>query len=220
MVTVEELHVLLRRGIPDDTVVKHDREFIRNLAYSLQYIDHLVGQIEQGVLRDTLHSQTCKSIVVIGMGIVEALLWFVLNRAGRAATTKWEEIHKTTGEPFDKLGRRTRIDTIVMVELAAPRAEQMTLDAMVKRAEAHKLLGLEGHAVYGHLKHLRRLRNRIHIHDVQGEGDTDWRSFDGREAGMLLNALSAILTAPLFDPAPHHLELLRFLSPDRVVRRE
>lgn len=219
VVDVEALHVYLGRGLRDDGAIAHLRAYVRNVAYSLQYIDYLLGELEHGDLRQTLHSQACKSVVVVGMGVIEALLWYFLRQAGAASATQWEVVKNVTGPVFTDGGQEQRIVNVIERRLPAPVLEEMTLDAMVKRAEARSILGSLDHAVYGHLRTLRKLRNRVHIHSVQDDADTDWFSFTGREVGLLLNALRSILSLQMFSPTPDRLELLSFLDPQRVERR-
>lgn len=216
---VEALHVYLGRGLRDDGTIAHHRAYVRNVAYSLQYVDYLLGELEHGDLRLTLHSQACKSVIVVGMGVVEALLWYFLRQAGAASTSQWEVAQKLTSPVFSHGGQEQRIINVIERKLPAPVLEEMTLDAMVKRAEARSILGSLDHAVYGHLRTLRKLRNRVHIHSVQDDADTDWFSFTGREVGLLLNALRSILSLQMFSPTPDRLELLSFLDPRRVERR-
>ena len=219
LVDVHELFLLLRRAVPDATVVKHDRAFIHNIAYALQYIDHLLATLDDSALRKTIHSQTCKSIVLAGMGVVEALLWYVVKKAGHANSSNWRECFKQAGTPVSRFGTKLRIDTILLEEVNPPIAEEMTLDTLMKKVESRKLLGISDSKVYGTLKSLRQLRNRIHIHDVETTDDTDWYKFTGREVVMLLNSLNAIFATNLFSPEPHHQELLKFLDPARVERK-
>ncbi|WEJ99483.1 MAG: hypothetical protein P0Y59_21635 [Candidatus Sphingomonas phytovorans] len=219
LVDVPELFLFLRRAVPDATVVTHDRAFINNIAFALQYLDHLLQTIAAPDVRITIHSQTCKSIVMCGMGIVEAILWFGVKKAGQANTSSWQESSKQTGTPFDRFGKRLRIDSILMEEVSPPQHEEMTLDTLIKKVESRGLLGLSDHRVYGTLKALRQLRNRVHIHDVGTADDTDWYKFTGREVVMLLNCLNAIFSTNLFNPEPHHIDLLSFLDPVRVERK-
>jgi hypothetical protein len=219
VVDVEVLHLYLTRGLVAHSALSHHRAYVRNIAYSLQYIDHLLDELGRADLRRTLHSQTCKAVVVVGMGVVEAILWYLLLTTGQAHTKKWTEIKKLETPAFDQSGHKLRIVNVVEQELNPPQLDEMTLDTMVKRAEKRALLGSLEHAVYGHLKTLRQLRNRVHIHSVQHDADTDWFSFTGREVALLLNALRSILSLTLFQPTPDHLELLSFLDTDRVERR-
>lgn len=219
LVDVPELFLFLRRAVPDATVVTHDRAFINNIAFALQYIDHLLHTLADPGLRVTIHSQTCKSIVMCGMGIIEAVLWFVVKRSGQAKTSSWREVSLQKGVPTSQLGRRIRIDTVLLEEVSPPLQNEMTLDTLIKKVESKSLLGLSNHKVYGTLKSLRQLRNRVHIHDVETADDTDWYKFTGKEVVMLLNSLNEIFTTSLFNPEPHHLDLLAFLDPARVERR-
>lgn len=218
LVDVHELFLFLRRAVPDASVVTHDRASINNLAYTLQYIDHLLDTISNPELRITIHSQTCKSIVLAGAGIVEAVLWYVIKKAGLGNVANWRETARQTGQPFDRFGTKIRIDNILFEKVSPPTPEEMSLDTLIKKVEAKSLLGLE-HKVYGTLKAMRQLRNRVHIHNVDTVDDTDWYKFTGREVVMLLNALNDIFTSSLFNPLPHHRELLAFLNPARVERR-
>ncbi|MGU3387840.1 hypothetical protein ACLBYG_25300 [Methylobacterium sp. D53M] len=218
-VDVDALFVYLNRGLPAHAALQHHRPYVRNIAYSLQYIDHLLGVLEHGDVTRTLHSQTCKSIVVVGMGVVEAILWYLLLTTGGARTRSWKSIKDIASPEFAHGGQTLRIVNMVEEKLVQPEIEEMTLDAMVKRTEKRQLLGQLDHAVYGHLKVLRQLRNRVHIHAVKHATDTDWQSFTGREVKLLLDALVSILGLPLFQPTPERRDFMKFLDSGRVERR-
>jgi hypothetical protein len=216
LVDAHQLFMFLRRAVHDASIVTHDREFIYNIVYALQYIDHLLATLADA--RPTIHSQTCKSIILLGMGVVEAVLWYVVKSAGQANVAQWREVARQNGNALERFETTIRIETVLYVKASPPVAEEMTLDTLIKKVESKSLLGLE-HKIYGALKSLRQLRNRIHIHDVGEKDDTDWYKFTGREVVMLLTALSEIFSTSLFAPESYHEDLLRFLDPSRVERR-
>lgn len=91
-----------------------------------------------------------------------------------------------------------RIDTEIFRKLETPELESMTFDAMCKRVEKRELVKLKSEDFYQHLPYLRRLRNRIHIHGIEGLRDTDWITFNRKEIDLVKNVLYAFLQSSLF----------------------
>lgn len=67
----------LGRGVPKDGTLRHRYAFISNIGYNLQYLQFLDYQIEEIPLHATVYTQTLKSFVITGMGIVEAICWYL-----------------------------------------------------------------------------------------------------------------------------------------------
>jgi hypothetical protein len=95
--------------------------------------------------------------------------------------------------------------------LAEPVDGEMSFDAMCKKAESKKLLGV-GTDVYKILNHLRKLRNKVHLQIVEGKFESDWHSFSTEKATLMKQALYGVLTSSLFTPSLKEVAVIDFLS--------
>ena len=93
-----------------------------------------------------------------------------------------------------------------------PQPVDMTLDAMAKKAESLKLLG-KGPEIYKKLSYLRKLRNRVHIHAITSDQDTDWWKINRSEVDTLRLVLYSFLTSSLFKPSKEEKDMFSFLRP-------
>lgn len=213
---VDSIHAFLRRGMPmTENPLKYDKAYVRNIAYNLQYLEYLSRAFELHLantepLHVTVYALTCKTFVVTGMGVVEAILWYLLKRSDQQARSEWTTVAETASA-FTEKGRQFKVVTTVKRKLDAPEDVEMGLDQMSRRVEKKKLLGVDGQ-VYKDLNHLRKLRNRVHIHDVQHDKDTDWWSFSSKEVKLMKGVLNSIFRSELFHPEAEHEEFLAYLQ--------
>lgn len=208
---VDDFRSLLRRGMPKEKVIRHDRAFVTNIAYNFQYLEFLNHLLTENQLHVIVRQQTQKTFVITGMSIIEAILWYVLRKAGMQKMENWDEIQKLETPSFMNGASKHRIINTIIKKRDKPVEVEMSLDAMIKKVESKKLLGLS-HEVYGKLKHLRKLRNRVHIHTVAFDHDTDWYKFSDKEVRLMKKVLHSVLSSELFKPEKEHKYLLEHLK--------
>jgi hypothetical protein len=209
---VDFIHSLLRQGIKkENSVLSHGYAFVRNIAYNLQYLEYLNYVLSETELHVTVRTLTQKTFVITGMSIVEAILWFVLKSSGQQRKDAWEITQEVEIKAFEAQDGKYKISNIISKLRPEPVDVEMTLDAMIKKVEAKKLLGLDGQ-VYKDLNYLRKLRNRVHIHAVQHDKDTDWYSFNNREVELMRGVLGSVLRSELFAPDEGQALLISYLK--------
>lgn len=162
----------LSSTIPADGVLHHRQGFIKNVGYNFQYLEFLNHLLTEKPLHSTVTALTQKTFVVVGMGIVEALLWYTLRKNKLHVVDEWLVSRELVSLEFPEGEHTRRIKTIIEEKDPKPKDSAMTLDVMRKKVEGKKLLGVSTQ-VYKDLNHLRGLRNRVHIHVMQGDKDTD-----------------------------------------------
>jgi hypothetical protein len=145
------------------------------------------------------------------MSIVEAILWFVLKSSGQQRKDAWEITQEVESKAFEAQDGKYKISNIISKLRPEAVDVEMTLDAMIKKVESKKLLGLDGQ-VYKDLNYLRKLRNRVHIHAVQHDKDTDWYSFNNREVELMRGVLGSVLRSELFAPDEGQALLISYLK--------
>jgi hypothetical protein len=178
---VDSIRAFLRQGIPDDGVLAHGRAFVSNIAYNLQYLEFLNHLLTEKQLHSTVRTQSQKSFVITCMSIIEAVLWYVLRKNGMHKIEDWEEIKELHTSSFRDGDSERRVRNTILRKRHEPVEAEMNLDSMIKKVESKKFLGID-HQVHRDLNYLKKLRNKVHIHAVQHDRDTDWYSFNDQEA--------------------------------------
>lgn len=184
---------------------------IKNVAYTLQYLEFLTQIDDDLNLSAVLTTQNHKAFVIHGCAVVEAIFYYALVTSGRAPHTDWISQAKITSSEFNLAGRVFRQETEYFVKVPKPMLESMTFDAMCKRVESKKVIRLDN-AFYSKLPYLRGLRNRVHIYGIENTADTDYIKFNRKDYELMKSILKAIMTSHLFADQDEQLDL-RFLDP-------
>lgn len=181
---VDDYHGYLERAVPTAYPLKNKRAYVRNMAYALQYLEYLDDLLKHRPLHSVVRNHTHKSVVVTGCSFMECLLWMLLKGNGYQAKEEWEGDPERVGNEFVENGRTVRYVITRQLKAAAPMDVEMRFIEMCKRAERKKVLG-SSPKVYEKLNYLRQLRNRVHIHLVKHDRDTDWWQFKSRDADTM-----------------------------------
>lgn len=208
---IDKIRLFLRRGIKNDNVLDHHQAFVSNIAYNLQYLEFLNHLLTEKSLHATVLNQTQKTFIITGMSVIEAILWYVLRKNEMQKTDEWEEIKKLSPSSFKEGKTEFLVHTTILKKRDEPIEVEMRLDSMIKMVESKKLLGVD-HQVYKNLNYLKKLRNRVHIHAVQHDHDTDWYSFDSREVKLMKKVLLSVLVSDLFEPGAKHEQIIAYLK--------
>jgi hypothetical protein len=188
------------------------RALRKNIAYSLQHLEFIHRCERDLALTSVVWTQNTKTFLIVGCSVLEALFHYLLLARGKAATTEWRSVVKAPPQSIELNGKRFRSETEYFEPADRPIHLPMTFDAMCKRVEKKDLTGLKSDEFYKHLPYLRNLRNRIHIHDVDGLHDTDWVAFTAKDLALVKQVLAAFFKSSLFkDNRP---EYFYYLTPD------
>jgi hypothetical protein len=207
---ITKLDSYLQKMIPKGSI-KHDYALRRNIAYNLQYLQYLRQSLNEFELTSVILTQTWKVFIIVGTGIVEALLYFAVSSNGFQKETYWHNVANTSTNEFKIDGVYHKIEHTILVKKDAALHENMTLEWMIKKAQKEKLLGNDN-SIYPRLKTLRRLRNRVHLQEIQEERDTDYNQFTDEHIYTVLRTLYAIMTGDLFSPTKSEKEIFSFLD--------
>ena len=181
----------------------------KNIAYNMQYLQFQWQLLGEFKLTSVICTQTWKIFIIVGTSIIEALLYYLITSKELHKTTEWQEIGSTSNElKID--GERHKIENTVYKRLSSPISQDMTLDSMIKKAEKKKLLGSD-HEIYKKLNHLRKLRNRIHIHAINEDYDTDWFKINADDMVTIKVVLYSFMTSSLFKPTTEEKKYFEFL---------
>ncbi|GAB3306779.1 hypothetical protein [Luteimonas notoginsengisoli] len=171
----------------------------RNIAYNLQHVQYLEQTLIDLKLTTVLLTQTWKTQIIVGCGIIESLLHYLIVVSGNQSSIDWEVTQEFTGVNKKINNKLYRIDSVVKEKLDAPKPLPMTFDAMLKKAESKRLIGND-QALYGKLKRLRPLRNRVHLQEIGQPVDHDFNAFTYEDKRLMMQVLHAVFAELLFNP--------------------
>ncbi len=169
----------------------------KNIAYSLQYLEFLDRVLKDISLSSVLWTQNVKSFVVHGAAVIEAIFNHLVIESGFANTTQWKKISTHNSSEFKIENQKYKNAIEVLEKLESPVPTLMTFDQLAKKVESKKLLGTSFKS-YSKIKPIRQLRNKIHIHDPDDIGDTDWNNFNNSEFELIRSVLYSVLTSEVF----------------------
>lgn len=213
-VSVEKLDMLLNKSICRGCGYVNVYALRRNIAYNLQYLEFLDQCLAGLKLTEVLTNQIYKNFVCVGCGIVESLLEFLLVKSGLHKTTEWQSVCAITGQEKRVKDKTIKIDSEIFEKLPTKKKVEMNFDAMIKKAEAKKLLGPD-HDIYAKLQSLRKMRNRVHLHMIEEPTDTDWNAFKQSHLCSMAKVLHTVLTSSLFRPSSAEREYFKYMTEQR-----
>lgn len=198
-VSIARLEGLLENAIYAGRGYQHAYALRKNLAYNLQYIQFQDRILQDIKLSSVLYTQTVKTMVLVGCGVIESILHFMLIVNNVHSMTEWKEKTKFKGNQKKVDDVYVKIDTIMYEKLANPELKHMTFDAMIKSAKANNIFGT-GPVIYQKLEGLRALRNKVHLQVINEPRDTDWNSFNSVHLSDIFKVLHAVMTSSIFSP--------------------
>jgi hypothetical protein len=207
---VEQLDDYLSRLIRDTSDVRNTYELRRNIAYSIQFLQYLDFSMQDLLLTAVITKQTIKSFIVVGLGIVETILYYLLRAKGLQKICEWRPLRVISTNEFKSDDSILKIENHLLQKIDRPEEEEMSFDAMLKKTESRKLLGNEVE-LYKQLNYLRKLRNKVHLHLVTSNLDTDWHAFDQADYGIIKKALLKLFISNLFNPTQEQQDYFQFL---------
>ena len=217
--SIGRLEHILMKVLYENRGYEHVYALRKNIAYNLQYIEFQDRILQDLKLSSVIQTQTIKTIILVGCGIIESLLHFLLIVNGSHTKTDWVEKAKFKGNQKKLDGEMVRVDTIIYKKLDQEQLKHMSFDAMIKCAKSKNILGSQN-VIYEKLESLRSLRNKVHLQVINNPNDTDWNAFNNSDLSDICAILYVILTSSLFTTTENDEEcfsyLLRNLLPNKA----
>jgi len=94
--------------------------------------------------------------------------------------------------------------------------EEMSFDKMCQRVESKKLVALGNDEFFKNLPYLRQIRNRVHVHIVKDDTDTDYLKIQEKEYNLARKVLFTLLTSELFPNVRE--DLFDYLKVDETTK--
>jgi len=199
-VSVSDLEAHLKQLIQplSDYKAKQCRGLQKNIAYSLQHLEFIARARTDINMSAVISNQNAKMFIIITCSVMEAIFFYLLRKSGKAAKTPWQSVKKVTGQSFkDNDEKIKRIDCEIFENVNPEIYDEMTFDAMCKRVEGKDLASLTND-FYKKLPHLRTLRNRVHLHILKDDTETDYISISESDYSLAKKTLYLLLTSSLF----------------------
>jgi len=182
----------------------------------MEYISHLILNLPTHIL---IESQLIKTFVITGSSTIESILWMLLKGNNLNKKLEWEEIQKRETNKFNDNNTDYKFEVRHYRKLESSIDIEMKFIDMCKRAEKTKILGVESE-VYSKLNHLRKLRNRIHIHSVQHDRDNDFWTFSKNDMALMSSTLNSVLQSAIFSPYPNYENIFKWLNDISITKLE
>lgn len=199
-VPIDRLNEFLLKVIQQGHGYPHPYALRKNIAYNLQYLEYLEQTLSHLRISSVLVTQTWKTFILVGCGIVESLLKYLLIRHDIHSKDIWELDFIAKGNERKVEGKSIKIDSHVYRKLNHPKLSQMDFDGMLKKAKSKGVLG-SNQDVYLKLNSLRALRNRVHLQRIHHAIDTDWHAFGSDDFKNMAQVLHAVFTSNIFRPS-------------------
>ncbi len=192
--------------------VAHIVAIRKNVAYNLQYLEFQSKLLKEFDTSGVILTQNWKISIIIGTSIIETILYYLIRSKELHIKTKWEKDPEVKIEHEQSVnGGSYKIINHVYKKMNKEESEIMGFDAMIKIVQGHKLLGSKVD-IYKQLNYLKKLRNKIHLHSVYDDRDTDWYNFNKRDVDTFKLVVHKFLTSSFFHPTKDEKEMFNFLK--------
>jgi hypothetical protein len=209
-VRIQNYHDYLQRGLPSKVFMKYRRAYIRNICFSFQYMEYIKQNINSNP-HPLIVNQLTKTFIISGCSAIESILWMLLKGNDINRKITWTELQRRETNRFRDEGKEYKFEVAHYRKLDEPVDAEMKFIDMCKIAEKSKILGGNSD-IYAKLNHLRKLRNRIHIHAVQHDRDNDFWTFSKEDLAVMELVLIAVLNSCVFEPYPNYDTTFYWLS--------
>lgn len=194
--TVYNFEAVLSRG----AYVGMNKELRKNIAYSLQYLQFLQMEFDEIHWHDVVATQIIKTYIITAMSIIEGVFHHLVVSNGYQKKLDWKEIdtprHTNVFREGD-IDKKFIITT--QMKLSKPENIQMDFEYLITKVQEKKLISLPGKS-YPKLKALKRLRNKVHLHVIRYDNDTDYLGISYYDYLLARYFLYTILTDKIFAP--------------------
>lgn len=184
------------------------REVRKNIAYALQYLQFLQLQFDEIHLHDIIATHIIKTYIITAMGIIEAVFHHLIVYNGYQKKEKWEDIAKPVHtNVFFEDGEKKKYVISVEKELTTPRNVQMDFEYLINKVQEKKLLSISSKA-FPYIKSLKRIRNKVHLHLIRYDNDTDYMGITYYDYLLVRHILYIILCDKKLDSKKNYFKFI------------
>jgi len=210
-VPIDNLCNLLEKTIVNGENYSTAYALRKNIAYNLQYLQFQDRILQDIKISGVIHTQSIKTIIITGCGIIESILHYLLIINNVHSTTLWKEKFRFNGNEKKVDGKKIKVDTIMYEKLDKPELKHMSFDSMIKSAKSNDIFGGDA-GIHKKLKALKGLRNKVHLQEITSSVDTDWNTFNNDTISDIYEILYAALSGDLFSPTADEQSYFQYLQ--------
>ncbi|MBR3560575.1 MAG: hypothetical protein IKN81_03480 [Oscillospiraceae bacterium] len=193
------------------------KEVRKNIAYSLQYLQYIQLQFDQAHLHEIIATHLIKTYIITAMGIIEAIFHHLVVSKGYQKKNEWaiqgKPVHTNA---FKENGVEKKHIITTEYRLNSPEDIQMDFEYLINKVQEKKLVSLS-YKAFPHIKALKRLRNKVHLHLIRYENDTDYMGISFYDYTLVRYILFLVLRDKSFSPPKE--TCLSFLMPTEEQMR-
>src|SRR6266496_6567338 len=124
-VAIEEYDTLLKKVVSAGRGYSYPYALRRNIAYNLQYLEFLHRCLGDLKISSVIEKQIFKNVIIVGCGIIESLLHFLLIAKGHYKRTEWKLRGVAKGNSVRIDGHSRKFDIHVFEKLPRPKHDEM-----------------------------------------------------------------------------------------------
>lgn len=208
---INDLDTYLSKFFKNNNGVLHVSAIRKNIAYNIQHLQFQSQLLSEFKITQVILTQNWKVYIIVGISIIECILYYLLKSKSLHTVTEWEHISKTSNYININKPNIYKLENYILKKLVTPIPSKMKFDDMIKKVQKHELLG-KNEEIYKKLNHLKKLRNRVHLQSVEHYTDTDWFKFNIGDFKTMKKILHIFLTSSLFKPTPLEKKMFKFLK--------
>lgn len=174
-------------------------ELINNLSYNFQYLQFLTNVLKSEELHEVIRRLNIKTYLIVSTSIIESILEYYLILTGEYRISEWIEIEKSKTSSNIYLVSNKPLKNITFTQKKTePFLDKMKFDDVLKKIKDKKLLG-DNNDLYKSLNNIKKLRNKVHLNNIEGDRDHDWNNFGKTEYYECSKCLREILKSNIFN---------------------
>lgn len=178
---------------------KNEYELVNNLSYNFQYLQFLTNILKKDDLHEVIRRLNIKTYLIVSTSIIESILDYYLIVMGEYKKSEWKDIEKSKSCSNIYLVSNKPLKNITITQRKTePFFVKMKFDDVLKKIKDKKLLG-ENNDLYKSLNNIKKLRNKVHLNNIEGDRDHDWNNFNKTEYYECSKCLREILKSNIFN---------------------
>lgn len=198
-----------RTAFKIDTSVENNEALLKNICYSMQYLEFLEKELEELELSSVLRSITIKNYVITGMSILEGLFTNIVKSNGLWDTVEFEEVKETLSNEISyNNDERIVIKNTILRKIEKKPQDEMKLVSLIKKLDKHHQMLEIDHTIYPALQRIRKLRNKVHLTSSINNVDHDYNVFTDEIKQEMQKILYEILTSDAISNQTDYFEFL------------
>lgn len=177
----------------------NEYELINNLSYNFQYLQFLTNVLKSEELHEVIRRLNIKTYLIVSTSIIESILDYYLIYKGEYKMCEWKDIEESKISSNIFLVSNKPLKNITITQRKTePFFVKMKFDDVLKKIKDKKLLG-DNSDLYKSLNNIKKLRNKVHLNNIEGDRDHDWNNFQKTEYYECSKCLREILKSNIFN---------------------